>query len=180
MSSLPPATFGVPGAGPINHSTYSTIVRGDSDLVGHVAYALYKRDKLKFCDSFLTKHGRVPRADEVEIFIQTANLDTRIDGYRSQAELLLEAMTEYQLEDAIAQIEEDSRAELVRKLSESKSWGRSIAEALVGSIVVAVVWGALVLILYTNKVGLDRVAKDIFEIDVNGQKAAPSSGQASR
>ena len=103
----------------ISHSTYSTLVRGDADLIGHVAYALYKRDKLKFCAAFATKYGRRPSTDEVGVFIASSNLDTRIDGYRCQAEILLETMTEYQLEDAVTQIKADADASLLRKLSQA-------------------------------------------------------------
>ena len=174
-------TSGPAGFESISHSTYSTLVRGDADLIGHVAYALYKRDKLKFCDAFASKYGRRPSTDEVGVFIASSNLDTRIDGYRSQAETLLERMTEYQLEDAVTQIKADADASLLRKLSQAKPWGRSIAEALVGSVVVAVVWAALVLVLYTNKIGVDKVAKEIFDVDVNGKKAAsPAATPASQ
>ena len=113
-------TSGPAGFESISHSTYSTLVRGDADLIGHVAYALYKRDKLKFCDAFASKYGRRPSTDEVGVFIASSNLDTRIDGYRSQAETLLERMTEYQLEDAVMQIKADADASLLRKLSQAK------------------------------------------------------------
>ena len=87
-------------------------------------------------------------------------------------------MTEYQLEDAIAQIEADSDEKLLRKLSEAKSWGRTIAEALLGSFAVAIFWAALVFVVYANKVGIERMAKDIWKVDIGGasQPAKPASG----
>lgn len=87
---------------PVAHKTYSALVPKQDDLVGHVAYALYKRDKLKFCEEFAVKHGKPPGDAELEIFIHSANLTTRLQGYRTEAERLLETMAEYQLEDAIA------------------------------------------------------------------------------
>jgi hypothetical protein len=174
--SSPPITT---GSASISHRTFSALVQNDADLVGHVAYALYKRDKLKFSEEFRARNSREPLPAEVEIFIVGCNLDTRLQGYRAEAELLLEAMTEYQLDDAIEQVRIDANEELARKLSESKSWGRSIAEALIGSVAVAVMWAALVLILYTNKVGFDRMAKDIMNIDVSGANTPPPPSAAS-
>lgn len=169
----------LPGNGmqAISHRTYSSLVQSDADLVGHVAYALYKRDKLKFCDGFKAKNGRALSPQELEIFIQGCNLDTRLQGYRAEAEQLLETMTEFQLEDAIAQVKADANQELANRLSESKSWWRSIAEALIGSVVVAVVWAALVLLLYTNKVGGERVMKEIFGVEMNSSAPAPGNAQ---
>ena len=121
--SSPPITT---GSASISHRTFSALVQNDADLVGHVAYALYKRDKLKFSEEFRARNSREPLPAEVEIFIVGCNLDTRLQGYRAEAELLLEAMTEYQLDDAIEQVRIDANEELARKLSESKSWGRPV------------------------------------------------------
>lgn len=167
---------------PVDHRTYSALVPNERDLVGHVAYALYKRDKLKFCEEFLAKHGGTPAgAAELSIFIQSANLKTRLQGYRTEAEGLLETMTEYQLEDAIAQIKADADEKLLRKFSEAKSWRRTIAEALLGSFAVANFWAALVFVVYANKVGIERMAKDIWNVDIGGAsqpaKPASSAGQ---
>lgn len=163
---------------PVDHKTYSALVPNELDLIGHVAYALYKRDKLKFCEEFRTKNGAPAGDAELSIFIQSANLQTRLQSYRTEAEGLLETMTEYQLEDAIAQIQADSDEKLLRKLSEAKSWGRTIAEALLGSFAVAVFWAALVFVVFANKVGVERMAKDIWNVDIGSspQPAKPASG----
>lgn len=174
MSGVPPAV--TPAGVTIRHNTYGQLVQDDDDLIGHVAYSLYKRDKLKFCDGLRQKHQRDPTLAEVEIFIQSSTLDSRLEGYRTQSETLLERMMEYQLEEAMDRIQAESDKELQRKLSEPKAWSRSIAEALLGSLVTAAMWGAIVLVLYTNKVGLDKVAKDIFNIDMN---AAPQTAPKS-
>lgn len=163
---------------PVDHKTYSALVSKGDDLVGHVAYALYKRDKLKFCDEYSLKHSKPTSDAELAAFILAANLTTRIQGYRTEAERLLETMGEYQLEEAIAQLQVDFDEKLLRRLSEAKSWGRSIAEALLGSFVVAIFWAALVFALYANKVGFERMAKDIWGVDIGGvaSPAKPASG----
>ena len=156
----------------IAHKTYAALVPKPDDLVGHVAYALYKRDKLKFCEEYALKNNHPPGDVELETFIHAANLTTRLQGYRTEAERLLETMAEYQLEDAIKVIELEANKELLRKLSEAKSWRRSIAEALVGSLAVAIVWAALVFVVFANKVGVEQMARDVWGI---GLRAAPPS-----
>ncbi|NML13858.1 hypothetical protein [Azohydromonas caseinilytica] len=178
MSAQPLASGSI--TPPTPHTTYSSLVESDADLVGHVAYAFYKRDKLKFCEHIRATHGRSPTQQEVDVFIQTCNLDTRLQGYRAEAEVLLERFTEYQLEDAVEEVRRESNERLAAKLSESKSWGRSIAEALVGSLFVAMMWALLVVLLYANKVGTDKMAKDIFSIDLNSSPQQSSPQPASK
>lgn len=158
---------------PITHRTYSALVRENDDLVGHVAYALYKRDKLKFCEEHADGNGgQLASSAELAIFIRSSNLRTRLDGYRSEAELLLRKMTEYQLEDAISQVEAEADAELLRKFRESKSWRRSTGEALLGSVVSALVWGAIVFVVYASKIGPERLVVDFFS---SSKASAPAS-----
>ncbi|GAB3047176.1 hypothetical protein [Stenotrophomonas tumulicola] len=68
------------------HLTYAKLVNDEGDMAGHVAYALYKRDKLKFIEAFRLEKGRHPSSVELEAFVVTANLALRVSAYRSEAE----------------------------------------------------------------------------------------------
>lgn len=175
-------TSGLPAqgiaTGPPSHRTFGLLVQDDTDLVGHVAYALYKRDKIKFCDAELRRTGQPVTSDAVDTFIRACNLDTRISSYRSEAERLLEQMTEYVLEDAIETVKRESQDELVKKLAQGKSWLRAIAENVVGSIAVALIWATIVFVVATNKVGADKVLGDVFDKDVADRKPAAASSPA--
>ena len=86
-------------------------------------------------------------------------------------------MTEYVLADAIEQVKDEQREIFVRKLAEGKSWTRSIAENFIGSVVVALVWALVVVVIATNKVGPDRVIGDLMGKDIIDRASAtpPSS-----
>lgn len=161
MSDIPSGV-----ATPPAHGTFSALVQDDSDLVGHVAYALYKREKLKFCEAERKRTGTEVTQQAIDAFILSCNLDTRIASYRSEAERLLEQMTEYVLADAIVQVKAEQQEELLRKLSEGKSWMRAIAENFIGSVVVALVWALIVVIVAANKTGLDKVIGDFMGKDI--------------
>ena len=181
--TTPPSNQPAPSLGPVLHRTYSSLVQGDVDLIGHIAYALYKRDKLKFCDQYEKAAGRQPTREELDVFIRGCNLDTRLSGYRSEAEVLLERFAEFQLEEAVAQLEDDYNKKLRTKLQEGKSWLRVIGEALVGNVAVALVWATLVLVFYVNKVGGDRVLKELSTLDVKSDApalGAPSASSATK
>ena len=96
---------------------------------------------------------------------------------------MLERFAEFQLEEAVAQLEDDYNKKLRTKLQEGKSWLRVIGEALVGNVAVALVWATLVLVFYVNKVGGDRVLKELSTLDVKSDApalGAPSASSATK
>ena len=103
-------------AGAVAHSTYSALVQSDVDMTGHVAYALYKRDKLKFCESFAASRQRAPSADELQVFIDSANLSTRISAYRTEAEAALQDFAQEVLEVQLDEQEAAFNARLAGEL----------------------------------------------------------------
>jgi hypothetical protein len=169
---IPPASE--EAASQIGHRTYAALVRDDADLIGHVAYALYKRDKLKFCDQELARTKLPATQLAIDTFIRGCNLDTRIAAYRFEAERLLEQMTEYVLEDAIEKQESEYQDRLVRELSASKPWSRTILESLVGSVVIALVWALIVVVISTSRVGFDQVLGDVWNKDIRDRPAQTS------
>lgn len=160
------------------HRTFSSLVQAENDFIGHVAYALYKRDKLKFCDQESQRiGGGPPDPSVVDAFIRSCSIDTRIAAYRVEAERLLEQMTEFVLEDATTKLQEQFQEELVQKLREGKSWWRVIAESVVGSVFVAFVWAAIVVAIQMAKIGPDQVIGDLMgkEIKDKAPTAAPAA-----
>lgn len=41
--------------------TFARLVNDEGDMAGHVAYALYTRDKLTFIETFRLDMGRLPK-----------------------------------------------------------------------------------------------------------------------
>lgn len=140
-------------------------------MVGHVAYALYKRDKLHFCEAIKAKEGREPLNQELVVFIQSSNLPKRIEAYRDEAEFLLEGFAEVALELTIADIEKSKNDELVRKLSEAKSWRRAIIENLVANLLALSVVALLAVVLYGTRIGFGNLLIDVFDLEVSGPRS---------
>ena len=168
------------GVTAVQHSTFSSLVQDDDDLVGHVAYALYKREKLKFCEAESKRTGNPVTQEAIGVFILSCGLDSRIASYRSEAERLLEQMTEYVLADAVKEFRAEEQEHFVRKISEGKSWKRAIAENFIGSVVVALVWALIVIMVAANKVGPDKVIGDFLGKDISDRQVPPPPPSSSR
>ena len=86
-------------------------------------------------------------------FIHAAALSTRIIAYRSEAERLLERFSEAVLEVAIKDIESESEKELVRKLTEAKSWSRAIGENLIANVLAVALVALVAIVIYGTRIG---------------------------
>jgi predicted nucleic-acid-binding protein len=150
----------------VQHATYTSLVHADEDMIGHVAYALYKRDKLKFCDSIVAKHRRPASSTEVDAFIHTSNLPTRVDAYRAEAEQLLERFSEAMLDFTLSKLQQEIDRELIRQLKEAKSMPRAITENLIANMLAIAITALFVLIIYASRIGLIPLIADVFGYDV--------------
>ena len=41
----------------IHNYIYSEIVENENDMIGHIAYSLYKSNKIKYIQLYLAEHG---------------------------------------------------------------------------------------------------------------------------
>lgn len=126
----------------MGHRTFSKFVESPNDLVGLIAYALYKADKVAFCDAH-------PDAD-VNGFILTANLPTQVVAYRLKAEFMLEDMTEEALGEAVEKIEKEyiSRA---RGIERALGFWRGVGSNIVANLAALAISILLVVLVFGNK-----------------------------
>ncbi len=165
---------------PLAHRTYAVFVLDKDDMVGHVAYALYKRDKLDFCESVRERHVRDATSTELDAFIHAANLPMRIQAYRAEAESALEAMCEASLEVTFGQAQAAMDAELVRQLKEVKSWWRAVGENLVANLLAIAVTTLLVVLVYVSRSGAMKLLADTFGYEIREKPAATETDRATR
>ena len=140
----------------VNHQTFSTIVKSPDDLVGLIAYALYKADKVAFC----AEH---PDAD-VNAFILAANLPSQVSSYRLKAEIMLEDMTEETLGQAVEGIKQEyiARAENMEK---SLGFWRSVVSNTFGAFAASAIWILLVVLVFGSKINFWSNLHNFFKSD---------------
>lgn len=164
-----PATATTSGSERAHHSTYASLVTVDTDMIGHVAYALYKRDKLRFCDAMSKKHSRPATKEEIQAFIDSSNV--RLDSYRSEAEKLLEQFSEEVLRGVIDESIETQRKEYTRKLEAARPFWRAVLENFTANVAGLAVTALVVIVLYSSRVGLVPLLADIFGYQVQEKPA---------
>lgn len=156
----------------LQRQVYKALVQNENDLVGLVAYALYKRDKIQFIRTIHGEVGRPPNQDQLDCFTIAALLDSQIAALRTQSEKLLETFTEAMLEEAAEGIVAEYQSELTAELRKSKSWTRAAAENLIGNLLAFAVMALVALIIYGSKVGVVRMLGDAFGYEVSEKAEA--------
>jgi len=96
----------------VAHNTiYEKLTADPNDLVGALAYIIYKKHKVEFCKS---KPGG-PSEEDLDSFHAVASLQTSIDSYRSQAEALASNFLTVALDEIAERTETETRQDMLYK-----------------------------------------------------------------
>ena len=135
---------------------YKELVEDENDIVGHIAYSLYKSDKIKFIEDFKGKNsGEEPSEDDLKGFHEFCCLPSNIDRYKMQAISILQQFMSDTLSSTTRQIEEDYVKSQNRHLKEVVAplvpgFWKSIWQGIVSAFVFALIVAAFAFIKTYN------------------------------
>lgn len=85
---------------------YSELVDGENDMIGHIAYSLYKSNKIKFIEQFKSENSdKTPTEDELHAYHKAVN--PSLPALRIQAEQILSNFTQLTMDETVFEIEAD-------------------------------------------------------------------------
>ena len=89
---------------------YSEIVEDENDMIGHIAYSLYKSNKIEYIKQFKQEHeDKNPDENDLEAFHKSSKVI--IPALKIQAAQILTNFTELTLGETITEIEKEIREE---------------------------------------------------------------------
>lgn len=147
------------------HKAYSSIVQGSDDLVGFVAYSLYKQDKLEFITKHQLDTGSAPTDSEVMAFCRTSSLPGPVSAYRAKATYLLSEMYDDLLEETVTEIEEQYKAEMVAELKKTHPFWAGVWQHLMAGLMSWAIIGFVILVLYGHQIGYKKLAISFLGLD---------------
>lgn len=143
-------------SGEVNRA-YEQLVSGDDDLIGLIAYALYKKDKRDFYIGWLEQHGSPPQSDHVKAFTASVLTLGQQLRYRTAARDMIDAYAKTVSDAEKPLIERSAVTErfeqAARKVEESIRWYRQIPAGIVAGLVFAIVLIAVITVLGYADVG---------------------------
>lgn len=151
---------------------YKQLVKDESDIVGNIAYSLYKADKIKFIEDFKAKNGgKEPTEAEFQPFHDICCMDANINRYKMQALNILQGFLDDTLSATTRQIEQDLESNYKKELmgivgkTTVKSFSWNVFQSVVGAFVFMILMCGIVFLLkfsdhqYTFTIGGSGSAK---------------------
>ena len=133
-----------------NH-IYLSLVKNNGDIVGHIAYALYKADKIHFIENFKQANGsKDPDETDLIPFHSTTCCPGNIHRYRAVAASTLQNFVNETMEESLHDIEQDTINKHKQLLSDvirpimPPSRGRSYLHGIAQNLIAAVIFMFLI------------------------------------
>lgn len=145
---------------------YGRLVGHPDDLVGLIAYGLYKLEKIEFIRRFKEDHSREPIDGDLAAFHSLTNTESRLETYRSQAEKILASFSQHMLEEKTAELQDEYENQLIDVLREAQPFWRGVAQNLVASVGTLGIIALGFFVIWSLRFGVGDTIGAIFNVDI--------------
>jgi Fe2+ transport system protein B len=149
---------------------YAKLVEDENDILGIIAYSMYKRQKIEYIQTIDKKYGREPTNEEFQSFYAISNSDSQLENYQSQAIALANQFLEEALAEKAQELE-DYFSEKTRQEIRSirPSFMSGVFQSLIGSVIFVLFLGLLVFFTWSLKQGPVQLIEAIFDVKITKQ-----------
>jgi hypothetical protein len=136
------------------HNNYALYVRAADDLIGLVAYSIYKQHKIAFLDAEIARTGKPAAQASIDTFCSMYGAPHQVQLLRHRAQRLLEEMNEELLDEAVGQINQQYQKRLVKELKEGPGWLKISLQGVLGNLVTAALVAFVLFGASSSKIGI--------------------------
>jgi hypothetical protein len=140
-------------------------VSGDDDVIGLVAYSIYKQDKRDFLVQWREQHGASPNPAQVQAFVATVLTPGQQQRYRIAARTILDAFADASAAAARPEIVSQAVTERIetaaRAVEDAGVWHRQIPAGVISAFVYTILLIAIVFVLRYAGVDLESIFDQI-------------------
>lgn len=156
---------------------YSRLVEDENDLLGIIAYSIYKREKIEYIKRIKSEENREPSQEEMNHFWRTSNLQSSIDSYKLKAENISKEFGRQLLEGRTGEIEQEYKNKLIAKVESFRHpFWNGVLQNFIASLLFIFLIGAIVFTSWSVKYGLKNVAEEMFGVKIS-QKEQQTANQ---
>lgn len=122
---------------------YDKLVQNRNDLIGIIAYGIYKQHKIEFITGIKESKNREPNEEECNAFFVTTTTDSQLGKYRNDAEILLTEVVLRTAEEEINAREREILLDYKKNIKEAlpsnfKTIALSVASSFIFSVILAI------------------------------------------
>lgn len=136
-----------------NRYIYSLLVESEQDIVGHVAYSLYKADKIAYIDKYKKDHdGQEPSQQKLDEFQEYSGMEQHLQWYKMKAVTILQGFMDNTMKETLNQLEADFNSshrehlaaviEPIKPRSLAKQFWYGILQSILGAFFFAIIVAA--------------------------------------
>ena len=132
------------------NAIFEKLVLSSDDLIGLLAYSIYKREKVAFVRQYREAHSNAaPPAEELEKFHNTCAL--HLASYRNEAEVQFQKLSQNLLEENLSRFGQVVQEE--NKKRRNNFW-RGVWQSVVGSVLYTLVIGLIFIFILGIRYGI--------------------------
>lgn len=142
------------------NDAFERLVSDETDIVGHVAYALYKIDKQEWIKQKKASGEEI----DVSVFVEQLT-DRRLGYYRMKAENIITRFAEETANNALAEAHNKLETEYRTKYEElakscaPQGWFYGFWQGIASSLAISLFFGFIVLIIILNNGGIAAIGE---------------------
>lgn len=149
---------------------YEKLVKNENDILGIVAYSVYKRQKIDFIKSHTDSEQEPLPGEKLESFMAISTSDAQLSFYEEAAANILDEYANLSESEKIDELEvgyneqlEQKRKDYERKLRNAKSTNfmYGVWQSITASMLVILVLGVFTFILWSSKQGFVPMIEEI-------------------
>lgn len=124
---------------------YEKLVKSDDDLIGLIAYGIYKKHKIEYIEDIKKKYDREPTQEECDSFFISSTTTSQLDKYTNDAESLLSDVVANTQTEEIKKYEKDMLYEYQNNIKKVlPPWWQNV----LWSVIASFIFSALGLLAY--------------------------------
>ncbi len=160
---------------------YSQLVRANDDLVGLIAYGIYKKQKIEFIEKMKSDTGHDPTEAECQAFYSTSTTDSQLKYYRTQAETMISETISSIAQEELTNFEREMHKNYQSEIkscipSNWSSFGFSVLAGVISTLVFTVIAGIFYFIGETS----DRNNRDKIKSAIENVQDGPADSLQSK
>lgn len=139
---------------------YSQLVKDKNDVVGMLAYSIYKQHKIEFIEDFKKKKKGAPTDSDIENFIMSSVTPSQLEKYRESANAVLSEIVASSVQKELMSVDYEVQKAvepIVKK--HSCSSGKTIILNIAASFIFSIILVIIFMLGYTTESGLRKKQK---------------------
>ena len=151
---------------------YEQLVKSESDLVGLIAYAIYKKHKIEFITSIKEEEKREPTEDECNAFFKASTTESQLAQYRNDAESILSDVVANTTNEELKNFEKEMLADYETRIKKClPPWWHNV----ICSVIASFIFSGMGIFFYYSGITKEKATPQQIEIKIITNDSIPNS-----